>query len=70
MDDGEVIGMIEVARDITKDVIEKILMQEDKMASIGRLAAGVAHEINNPLTTILTSVPGIADHRHRSFTLS
>ena len=55
-DNGEVVGAIEIARDITKDIsIQKGMMQYDKMASIGRLAAGVAHEINNPLTTILTS---------------
>jgi signal transduction histidine kinase len=56
IDNEEVVGAIEIARDITRDIrIQKGIMQYDKMASIGRLAAGVAHEINNPLTTILTS---------------
>ncbi len=56
LEDGDVVGVIEISRDISKDInMQKVMMQQEKLASIGRLSAGVAHEINNPLTTILTS---------------
>ncbi len=51
-----IIGAIEISKDITKDILmQRSLMQQEKLASIGRLSAGVAHEINNPLTTVLTT---------------
>jgi signal transduction histidine kinase len=56
LENGEAIGAIEISRDITKDInVQKAMMQQEKLASVGRLSAGVAHEINNPLTTILTT---------------
>lgn len=56
IENNKVVGVVEISRDITKDInMQKTLMKQDKLASIGRLSAGVAHEINNPLTTILTT---------------
>jgi PAS domain S-box-containing protein len=56
MKDGQVRGVFEISSDITKDIkMQKNMMQREKLMSIGRLSAGIAHEINNPLTTIMTS---------------
>ncbi|MEZ4565694.1 MAG: histidine kinase dimerization/phospho-acceptor domain-containing protein [Desulfobacterales bacterium] len=56
MEKGEMIGVFEMSSDITKEIkIQKNMMQQEKLMSIGRLSAGIAHEINNPLTTIMTS---------------
>ncbi len=50
---GNPIGTVGVGRDITKERrLEQQLLQSDKLASIGQLASGVAHEINNPLGNI------------------
>jgi signal transduction histidine kinase/predicted DNA-binding antitoxin AbrB/MazE fold protein len=47
--DGKVIAAIELVNDITEELaLERELQQSQKLASIGQLAAGVAHEINNP----------------------
>jgi two-component system, cell cycle sensor histidine kinase and response regulator CckA len=43
----------EVTKNRTKD---QALMQSDKLASIGQLAAGVAHEINNPMSYIISNL--------------
>jgi PAS domain S-box-containing protein len=54
---GVVTHFIAIKRDITKRIqLERQLLQRDRLAAIGRLAAGVAHEINNPLTYILANI--------------
>lgn len=50
---GKITGVKGITRDITDRMkMEQQLMIASKLASIGELAAGVAHEINNPLTAI------------------
>jgi PAS domain S-box-containing protein len=58
---GQVIGVIGIARDITerKQAEEEMhrqreaLYQSEKLATMGQLLAGVAHELNNPLSVVL-----------------
>ena len=51
---GQVIGAIETLRDVTeKRRLQEVMMQTEKMLTVGGLAAGMAHEINNPLAAIL-----------------
>ncbi len=64
---GEIAQLVLTLRDITRDFGQKIeertralkkdfarLAQEDRLSSLGRLVASVCHEINNPITSIVT----------------
>ena len=48
-----IVGVLTIARDITeRKKLQEELFHSEKLASIGQLAAGVAHQINNPLGAI------------------
>jgi PAS domain S-box-containing protein len=53
-DGGDVYAVLGIARDVTESVrMEEKMRQTEKLAAMGTMVAGVAHEINNPLTVIL-----------------
>lgn len=57
-EDDEIIGSTAIIKDVSEKMeFESRIYNTEKLASIGNLAAGVAHEINNPLAVIL----GFAD---------
>jgi PAS domain S-box-containing protein len=56
--EGNISGLVASSRDFTElKRLEQQVIQSEKMAAMGQLIAGVAHELNNPLTAIL----GISD---------
>ena len=59
---GDQIGFVSMTRDITNlRELQARLIISDRMASIGMLASGVAHEINNPLAAMVGCIEFISD---------
>lgn len=56
-EEGVARGAVVVFRDVTQDkATHAQLMASDRLASVGMLAAGVAHELNNPLACVLANL--------------
>ena len=64
---GEIVQVVETIRDISEELRSRVerrtkaieedltrVVQEDRLASLGRLVASVCHEINNPISSIVT----------------
>lgn len=51
---GQPVGFVTISEDISgrKQMEEKLIMT-DRLASVGELASGIAHELNNPLTSVI-----------------
>lgn len=51
---GEVTGFVTVKRDMAeREALQRQLMESERLSTVGQLVAGIAHEINNPLSLIL-----------------
>jgi PAS domain S-box-containing protein len=56
-DSGKITNVVVVSRDITdKKILEQQLLRAQRLESIGTLAGGVAHDLNNVLSPILLSI--------------
>jgi two-component system NtrC family sensor kinase len=51
---GHPLGRVEIYRDLTAQrAFQSKLLQTEKLAALGQMVSGIAHELSNPLTTIL-----------------
>ncbi len=69
-DDGHIVGAAKMARDIRqRKRMEEALRTTEKIAAVGRLAASVAHEVNNPLEAVTNLIYLAKNHDTASDTV-
>lgn len=67
--EGRVIGALKLIQDVTEmKRLEEGILRSERLAALGRLAAGVAHEIGNPLTSISSFVQILKERIEDKFT--
>jgi len=60
--DEQLLGAVMVFRDVTEQKqLQKRLELADRLVSLGTMAAGVAHEVNNPLAVVLANAGFVAE---------
>ncbi|NLW93246.1 MAG: PAS domain S-box protein [Chlamydiae bacterium] len=59
---GSIRGALGIGRDITdKKVVEEKLLHSTRIATMGEIAAGIAHEVRNPLTSVKLGLNNLAE---------
>jgi two-component system NtrC family sensor kinase len=70
-DEGKLYSLVNYLKDVTvQKRLEQQLMRSDKLASLGTLVAGIAHEINNPLGIIAGYAEALLDRSREEFLLT
>jgi signal transduction histidine kinase len=60
---GDPLGLVIVVRDLREiELLRSRLVTSDRLAAVGQLAAGIAHEINNPLAFVRTNLGVLKEH--------
>jgi PAS domain S-box-containing protein len=65
-DENKVLGAVVVFRDLSeRRVLQRRLEFADRLAALGTMAAGIAHEVNNPLAVIMANLAMLAEAQAR-----
>lgn len=65
IDDGNGLHVVTVMRDLTEELrLREHLVRSERLSAVGELVSGVAHEVNNPLQSVLGTIELVLGEEH------